>query len=916
MSVSSWKDLGRSPIRDNLLLAEMAALLHDVGKFCNLHIESHAGGGQRKWSNRYAYKAVLDNPRSVISLGSGQTKSLQMILNAQSPKAADFISVGLKNFFQNEKIDFFNESYRVGELIMLGTPGFAANPNRSQLLSGKSGWLAAVLGVCHSEAHVDKQDPDNGKQTWPDVFISNAFGYETQKVIVDTSSQSLDSRLQNLPVPPTRDKVLEEFSYGLGDTRRPINEVLLSDWAWIVACLFKSAIAGALISNTQAQIRTWIPNQPQIDHDLRWRLLRVNFDVLGLYAKAVKIGDLLGYKRAVEQACEAVKKLIEEEYPLGNEIYRDSTGIYFIFPDLGLPADLAQEIRRRVEETEMELAPRIDVTVGDGTTAAEQLKGILAKARREALQDLARPFDGQNLGDYWHQRWKKVGDGKWEVCPVCRLRPKREDRDVCEICKKRRASRIKEWGQNPEQTIWIDEIADHNDRVALIVGKFGLDDWLSGDLVQTMLVKAVFGKPEGCVPKNPSPARLRRVWETCQRFWTETVVGEILTNHSYGQGTPDSSLRRARWRVVPDRTTGWEEHGPYDGTVEGRPISLFWRAQFGHYITIINLQLSGALQRGQRVTVGDPDNPRRIWSFTVQEATPSDDEFGTYQPFLVLLASPDQFLALVPAIDALEIAERIRAEYVRQFGKVQNRLPLFLGLIFFPRKTPLTAVMEAARRMLNTPFKEERWTVKEVNNNTIKFANDVEWNVPVVMGDNVTEDLWYPYFFLETQGNPGRQYCFQLRREGDTDPQKVGSVSAKYADRWLVHVRDLRQGDGVQVTPSRFAYLFLESTARRFRFDPEKDGMLLDELPRLRKMWQDLKESGITNTALNGLWALLERKRAAWGAESEELEKLAEAALKDAGLFQLVRLDDVRNGRFVRCLELHMYILKQKITEA
>jgi hypothetical protein len=81
-------------------------------------------------------------------------------------------------------------------------------------------------------------------------------------------------------------------------------------------------------------------------------------------------------------------------------------------------------------------------------------------------------------------------------------------------------------------------------------------------------------------------------------------------------------------------------------------------------------------------------------------------------------------------------------------------------------------------------------------------------------------------------------------------------------------------------------------------------------------MWQDLKESGITNTALNGLWALLERKRAAWGAESKELEKLAEAALKDAGLFQLVRPDDVRNGRFARCLELHMYILKQKITEA
>jgi len=40
--------------RDALLLAEVAALLHDVGKFCNLHIEVHTGGQQR-WSNDHAY---------------------------------------------------------------------------------------------------------------------------------------------------------------------------------------------------------------------------------------------------------------------------------------------------------------------------------------------------------------------------------------------------------------------------------------------------------------------------------------------------------------------------------------------------------------------------------------------------------------------------------------------------------------------------------------------------------------------------------------------------------------------------------------------------------------------------------------------------------------------------------------------
>ncbi|KUK41241.1 MAG: CRISPR-associated protein, Csx11 family [Clostridia bacterium 62_21] len=85
----------------------------------------------------------------------------------------------------------------------------------------------------------------------------------------------------------------------------------------------------------------------------------------------------------------------------------------------------------------------------------------------------------------------------------------------------------------------MDELADRNDRVALIVGTFGLEDWLSGDLVQTVLVKAAEAEPGKCVPKNPSPARLRRVWETTRRFWTETVEHLLKT-------IPD----RRRWELV------------------------------------------------------------------------------------------------------------------------------------------------------------------------------------------------------------------------------------------------------------------------------------------------------------------------------------------------------------------------------
>ncbi|WP_031458274.1 CRISPR-associated protein Csx11 [Chloroflexus sp. MS-G] len=914
--------------RDALLLSEVAALLHDVGKFCNLHIEAHTGG-QRRWSNDHAYKAVIDSPGAVIKLSKAaaslkKPNVLNNVLNAQSPKAADFISTNLKDFLQNNTINLFGESYSLAELIMLGTPGFATDKNRPQLLDGKSGWLAAVLGVCHNEAHVDKEDPPpgQGNQTLPYVFISTAFGYEAQKVVVNTSPQSLDSRLQNLLVPPTSGKLLEEFAYGLGDTRRPVNEVTLSDWSWIVAALFKPAIAGALLNNNQPAIRQWKSWRDKvIDHDLRWRLLRVNFDVLALYAKAIKIADLLGYQRVVDKACETVKQLVEEEYPLGNEIYRDSTGIYFTFPDLDLPADLAQEIRHRVESVEMELAPRIAVTVGDGTTATDQLKSILGKARKEALEALAQPFDSQQLIACWQQQWTTVGAGQWEVCPVCRLRPMPEKAEACEHCIKRRSSRIEAWKQNPAQTIWIDEIADHNDRVALIVGRFGLEDWLSGDLVQTMLVKAASGNPNDCVPKNPSPARLRRVWETCQRFWTETVEREILARH-HSHGAQNPGLRCARLLLTPDKTNSWREDVPYDGVVNGGAISLLWRKDVQQFITISNLELAGDIQPGQTIVVSEPDRPQQI-SFVIQNKAWAT---GKYTPYLRLLASPDQFLALVPAAAALEIAKNIRQEYQRQFGKVQNRLPLFLGLVFFQRKVSLTAVMDTARRMLAAPLKDELWTVgQDVTSGQVKFMNDVEWNIPTVMGDGTTPDSWYPYFFV-TKGKPNCQRCFQLREKGRPDPQKVGSVSKKYADRWLVHMSDLKQDDVVQVTPSRFAYLFLENTARRFRFDPERDVMLLDELPRLMKMWDDLKSSGITDTGLRNVQALLEHKGETWG-RGEEFEHLACTTLKEAGLFErkdqngnplsdVVTPQDVVSGRFARCLELHLYILKLKIKES
>jgi hypothetical protein len=874
--------------RDALLLAEVAALLHDVGKLSGLFIDQQS-------SQPSPNSTGFEHERAVQKLnGFVDNHFLQ---NLQSIRLRNTLNFTL-----------IPNNSRIGQVLDL----ILHHDN-----SKHSAFLVQLLNGCDgADSGADKGTtrsqglPKGAKQPSSDTFIATAFGKEDSKLRIDTVRiddirQKLSKKVGKRLDPQVflgkaerkRLEILRMARYAyqraLGETRRSANDVTLWDHSFSVATLYKTSLATLLLCN-----------RLNINHLLRWRLLRVNFDVLALYAKAIKIADLLGYQRVVDKACETVKQLVEEEYPLGNEIYRDSTGIYFTFPDLDLPADLAQEIRCRVERVEMELAPRIAVTVGDGKTATEQLKGILGKARKEALEALAQPFDIQNLSACWQQQWTTVGAGQWEVCPVCRLRPMQEGKEACETCLKRRVSRIKIWESDPAQTIWIDEIADHNDRVALIVGRFGLDDWLSGDLVQTMLVKAVQNNPKDCVPKNPSPARLRRVWETCQRFWTETVEREILARH-HSHGAQNPGLRCARLLLTPDKTNGWREDVPYDGVVNDGEISLLWRKDVQQFITISNLELAGDIQPGQTIVVSEPDRPQQI-SFVVQSKAQAT---GKYTPYLRLLASPDQFLALVPAAAALEIARRIHEEYQKQFGKVQNRLPLFLGLVFFQRKISLTAVMDTARRMLAAPLKDELWKVgQDVTSGQVKFMNDVEWNIPTVMGDGTTPDNWYPYFFFS--GTPSHaQHYFQ------------------HNGSWLVYVDDLKQGDEVKVIPSRFTYLFLETTARRFRFDPERDVMLLDELPRLMKMWDDLKSSGITDTGLRNVQALLERKGEIWGRDSEEFKHLAHTTLKEAGLFErkdqngnplsdVVTPQDVVSGRFARCLELHLYILKLKIKES
>ena len=864
-----------------LLLAEVAAWLHDMGKCADEHIINQASDKLADYS--YSYKT------------------------AQSYRLPSDLP----------DISLLNEIISVKVLIEEGRPKVTRDASRP--------WLLRVLGCCHSVAHVEKElsGEKSTKQPKDDTRASTVFGFESIAI------KGLTAKLDKLPFSSLQQRskivpmIQEAFEFALGDTRRPVNEVTLADWSSVVAALYKPALAGALLGV-----------QPDLDK-LRWRILRVNFDVLGLYAKAIKIADLMGSQKAVEDACTAVKKLVEEEYPLGNEIYRDTSGIYFTFPDLDLPADLEQEIRRRVEAVEPELAPHIAVEQPQGNTPPEQLKRMLAEGRQRALQDLAQPFDARNLSPRWQQEWETAGTGNRELCPVCRLRPMKEGQEACEICRKRRQSRIEWWQKNPQQTIWIDEVADTNGRLALIVGQFGLDDWLSGDLVQMMLVKAVENNPRACVPKNPSPARLRRIWETTRTFWQEVLPTD--KDGDLAQSLVGQELRLAGPRLEIRGTLQPQRSGDtlvpyhtYELVVKGVRVSLAWDGE--RFITCDNLdylakpeQLGAPLEKlltpEGTFTLEEPVGygaKNKVWgNIAIEQVKPLDDN---YTPAIPILAEPRTFMALVPANCALEVVKAIKKKYEREMGKVRNRLPLTLGVVYFGRRTPLAAALDAGRRMLKRERRQEDlWQVsnvtqgngwpKEVKLTLSLGGQAVEIAVPTVMGDGATKDLWYPYWCV--QGEPNDR---KLRFDGPNGKQ------------W-VHVSELRKGDQVYFTPSTFDFESLDTAGRRFEVTYENGRRRagekaqrpywLEQVDAIEHTWREM--STLSKSQIYQVRDLIENKRAQWGKprgaqalpQEDVFRRFVGDVLREAGVYSEELERAALSGMLSDALELYLEIMKE-----
>ncbi len=831
--------------RTAILLSEIGVWLHLLGKLSEEFIQA-----QSNQDGSFGYRQICNNNLLQLDTTFFQLINdnwVQAVFNSLNNA---ILNIPQSNRSPNSLCEFVNNHLK-------------RNLNNFQDCA-----LLKIIAVTHDISGAEEKDlpwqPSDTKNktkqtTKNNTFLSTAFGFEDQAILAKANLKVIrDNLIRNIcPIldymrnnPSTLDeiywqenypKLLNEFSEAyrvtVGDTQRPVNDVTLWDAISLASALFKSALAKMILEGWTEPI-----NINTKDVLIAWKILRVNFDPLSIMAKGVKIGDILGYRKAIEDSSSECKKIIEIKYCLGNEIYHDETGLYFSFPDvdavtLGFWNDLINELKEVIRKTEPELSPYIVVS-----NPIPDFKDLTSQ-RVSAVEDIIFPYRDGDLYQDFSNLWSNVSINS-EVCPVCRLRPMKENSDGCKRCLKRRKGRAGEWIRDPQNTIWLDEVSDHNDRVALLVGSFSLMDWLNGKLIPTL------------AKKTPSSGRVRRCWETTHEF-IKSKVFAILSNFTYGKESTKLELRNKRIQFKINQNPNILKGATCDIDLEGvrfSPVCIDENS--GTFVSTINLQILekwgdnvnqiASYIENKKIKIKTENSNGWQGNFTISNAKPADKKFQNYLSYVQVYDSPDQFMVLVPAYDVLDIARRIVEEYEIQFSKVRDKLPFHIGIIAFHRRTALYAIMDAGKRLIGS-FKTKTNSINakidsiqditdnklgnkvkklilQVDSSTEPYSSvPLTWTVSYATGDPQQDDEWHPYFRFNGS-NPDRgNYSFDCDGNG----------------HYVVHVKELRLNDCVNIESSYFKLAYLDNAAERFRIGDELRP--LDDIKRLDELWNDIK---------------------------------------------------------------------------
>jgi CRISPR-associated Csx11 family protein len=302
------------------------------------------------------------------------------------------------------------------------------------------------------------------------------------------------------------------FTSTLAETRLPNNDVTLFDQSYVAAALFKSALAGAILEGNNFP---W--NDSNLKKNTQWRLLTIGIGTDHYESRAVKIGDWTGAKLDIELFFKEVRKFVEVDLAVGSLLYKDESVCVFSFPGELVNNNsnfkdyweeyFQKQIDSFAQGKRFEIPPYCCISEKPSRSLVG-MKNELQTAYKKIAVPVFRQWSIQN-GVFTNGH----------VCPVClvRLNGSNEDKQkTCEVCKGRRNHRRADWleGKLDSDSIWITEVADPNDRLALITISLDIDPWLDGSALDSLRAQSIEEwASKNSTDNNPLPDKYDLLFE-------------------------------------------------------------------------------------------------------------------------------------------------------------------------------------------------------------------------------------------------------------------------------------------------------------------------------------------------------------------------------------------------------------------
>ena len=842
--------------RDEILKAEIGALLFNLGKTHIGFWKDYFGNVGQKFSS---YKEYYQE-------------------NYFEDELIKNINQDLRDFIFNKNVSIDKNTLKWEEFFK----GDASNED----------FIKEVFfrGCENINSGIDKGSPKEkikGK-----LWISNAFGSFIKEVKKDYFDKKRDCFFRNFDKKAKqenwyknpdfvaiREFVLKElknwYSNLLSDNRMPVNDVTLYDQAYMSASMFKATLAGILLNTNESKSYT---SNPQ---SIKWQILGVQYDKLALAEKGLKPAHIVWYREASKQVDEKVKEIIELEYALGNEIYRDESGIYFIVPE-GIGTETLSDDLSEVKDKILyafkdifndEVYPYIGLTKPSRGTM--NLTYLLDKAKENFLK-----------ADYSKKSQICVSGNEIGICQICKSRLVKEKSDedevpMCDICKERKKGRRDKWLENQNsETIWIDEIGQ-NGSVALIGLKFELKEWLNGNLLSSLLVREM--------KINDNFQNLVNSLKNDFRQPNKKINNTILKD--YKGDIPNQSLENLVKTLLLERSIGdkWENfilgNLSDKSAIEFEKRKIYWNKLTDEDIEFLsNIILQFILRKNP-----SPARLRRIWESTSEffskvksevfdaiEETRTKESFKKLVPdfanlnisdtnykqyFSIIDPTPISWQVIIPISKVQEVIEQIQKLYYENFKYVNGKLPLHIGVVVQKTKKPLYVGIKALRNI--------RRDIKS-------------WSEIKKEGKNLLEDLSCYEKVIEQNNDTNNYYSLYETDNYDYDfkllPSQKGVKLYNSSNKFVVY-------------PNTFDFEFMDTNTRRndiFYQNAKRTNELKQNRPYEWSEWENFvnfKEFFNGKTALlHRILSLIYSKIQDWKNNEESFKIFMNSTFKREGI--------------------------------